>query len=114
MKHFSIIILMILCPFSIFATEAPVKEKVVSKTAVGNLIINVTEFETNDGGAKIALVNSEENYDNDNNFRQKVVPVKDKKAQYIVKDLEFGEYAVKVFHDENSNGKMDKNAMGTK
>jgi len=115
MKHYLIIFLMILCPFTIFATEAPetsVEKKVKINAGSGNLIINITGFATSDGEARVALVNSKENYNNDNNFRQKIVPVKDKKAQFFVKDIEFGEYAVKVIHDENSNGKLDTAMFG--
>ncbi|MCP3899894.1 MAG: DUF2141 domain-containing protein [Desulfobacteraceae bacterium] len=106
---------MVLSPFTIFATEeskTSVKENVRANVGLGTLIINVNGFENNDGGAKIAIVNSEVNYDESNNHRQKAVPVKNKKAQYIVEDLEFGEYAIKVFHDENSNGELDKAMFG--
>ena len=112
MKHFLIIFLIILCPLTIFATQAPVKGKVKSNAESKNLIINITGFKTNQGVARIALVDSKQNYDNDKNLRQKIIPVKDKKAQYIVKNLEFGKYAVKVFHDENSNGKLDTAIFG--
>ena len=33
-------------------------------------------------------------------------------AEVIFKDLPYGTYAVSVLHDENDNGKMDKNFMG--
>ena len=112
MKQYLIIFLVTLCPFTLFATEVPVKEKVVANAGFGDLIINISGFENSEGEARIALVNSEVNYEEDNNCRQKKVPVKDKKVQYIVKDLEFGEYAVKVFHDENSNGELDTAMFG--
>ena len=119
MKHvfnqYLIIVLMVLCPFTILATEAPetsLQNKVESNAGSGDLIINIMGFGTSEGEARIALVNSEENYDNDNNFRQKIVPVKAKKAQFIVEDIAFGEYAIKVFHDENSNGKLDTAMFG--
>jgi uncharacterized protein (DUF2141 family) len=115
MKHYLIIFLLILCPFTIFATEAPeisMGKKVKISTGSGDLIINITGFATSEGEARVALVNSKESYNNDNNFRQKIVPIKGKKAQFLVKDIEFGEYAVKVFHDENSNGKLDTAMFG--
>ena len=112
MKQYLIIILVTLCPFTLFATEAPVKEKVIPNAGLGDLIINISGFENSDGEARIAIVNSEVNYDESNNCRQKMVPVKDQKVQYIVKDLEFGEYAIKVFHDENSNGELDTAMFG--
>ena len=106
-----VIFLLILCPFTVFATEAP-ETSVGNKIETGDLIVIITGFETNEGEARIAIVNSEVNYDESNSCRQKIVPVKDKTAQYIVKDLEFGNYAVKVFHDENSNGELDTAMFG--
>jgi uncharacterized protein (DUF2141 family) len=29
-----------------------------------------------------------------------------------INDVPYGDYGVAVFHDENSNGKMDKNVLG--
>jgi uncharacterized protein (DUF2141 family) len=29
-----------------------------------------------------------------------------------INDVSYGDYGVAVFHDENSNGKMDKNVLG--
>ena len=114
-NQFVIIVLMVLCPFIILATETletSGQKKVEFNAGSGDLIINVTGFDTNEGEARIALVDSEENYNNDNNFRQKIVPVKDKKAQFIVKDIGFSEYVIKVFHDVNSNGKLDTAMFG--
>ena len=108
MKHFLIIFLIVLCPFVSFATDDAVR----IKSGSGDLVITITGFETNEGGARVAIVNSEVNYDEGNNYRQKIVPVEDKKAQYIVTDLEFGEYAIKIFHDENSNGELDTAMFG--
>ena len=30
----------------------------------------------------------------------------------IFKDLPYGRYAISLYHDKNSNGKLDKNVMG--
>lgn len=42
----------------------------------------------------------------------KVIPVSGKKISYTFNDLGEGNYAVAVFHDENKNGKLDKNYLG--
>ena len=39
-------------------------------------------------------------------------PIVDKKAVCEFSGIEAGTYAVSVFHDENSNGKLDTNFMG--
>ena len=109
-----VVFLLILSPITIFATETPETSEVSAQKQIesGDLIVTITGFETSEGEARIAIVNSEVNYDESNNCRQQAVPVKDRKAQYIVEGLEFGEYAVKVFHDENSNGELDTAMFG--
>jgi len=42
----------------------------------------------------------------------KVVPVTEKTMIYTFKDLPHGEYAFAIYHDENKNGKLDKNMLG--
>jgi len=42
----------------------------------------------------------------------KVIPVTGKKMNYSFTELEEGSYAVAVFHDQNKNGKLDKNYLG--
>ena len=111
MRQSVVIFLMFLFAFVVCADETP-ETSVKNKIATGELVVAITGFETSEGEARIAIVNSEVNYDESNNCRQKMLPVQDKKVQYIVKDLEFGEYAVKVFHDENSNGELDTAMFG--
>ncbi len=36
----------------------------------------------------------------------------EKNAVFQIKDLPIGEYAVRAFHDENNNGKLDKGIFG--
>ena len=36
----------------------------------------------------------------------------DQKVQVIYANLVYGWYGISIYHDENANGKMDKNAMG--
>jgi len=42
----------------------------------------------------------------------KIISVSGKKMSYSFNDLSEGQYAVAVFHDENKNGKLDKNYLG--
>ena len=43
-----------------------------------------------------------------NNAGQKALAtIKDKKAKWVFKNIPFGEYAVKVYHDENKNNKLE-------
>jgi len=82
--------------------------------STGNLIINISGFPSSDGFAMVALNNSEESYIGGENeaIAKARIRVVDQKAQVIFANLPYGSYGVSLYHDENSNEKMDKNAMG--
>ena len=48
----------------------------------------------------------------DAGFRHAIVKVENKQAVGVFEDVPNGEYAVKVFHDENANKKLDTNFVG--
>ena len=80
---------------------------------IGNLILNITGFENNEGSVRIALANSKEDYQTDDEaFRAVIISISEKKAKQIFEDLPFGIYAIKTFHDENENGELDTNFLG--
>ena len=79
----------------------------------GKLIINITGFENGDGDCWFALDNSEEVYERDDTvFVGKILPIVNNKVIVEIDSLEYGSYAVKVFHDENSNGELDTDFLG--
>ena len=80
----------------------------------GNLIINISGFPSSDGFAMVALNNSEESYKSGENeaMAKTKIRVVDQQVQVIFTNLPYGDYGVSLYHDENANGKMDKNAMG--
>ena len=79
----------------------------------GTLKLMISGFDIDKGHAKIALCNSEEDFKRpDNTFRSFNAIIKNGKSEWAFSDLPFGTYAVKVYHDENSNGNLDKNAFG--
>jgi uncharacterized protein (DUF2141 family) len=80
----------------------------------GRLKISVINIANNDGTVNLALYNSQSDYaskDGKPYLREKV-SILNKKAEIEFSDVPFGEYGIKVYHDENSNGVMDKNFMG--
>jgi uncharacterized protein (DUF2141 family) len=82
--------------------------------STGNLIVNISGFPSSDGFAMVALNNSEESYkggENEAVAKTKTMVV-DQKVQVIFANLPYGSYGVSIYHDENSNGEMDKNMMG--
>ena len=84
-----------------------------SESKKGTLIITVTGFENDEGAAMIGLYNSEEGYtETGKNYKGHSAEIKDSKVVWTIEDIPFGEYAVKLYHDENSNEKMDRNMLG--
>lgn len=79
----------------------------------GDFFLTVVGFENDLGKAMIALFNSEEAYsENGEKFKYVAAEIKDSKAEWAIEDLPFGEYAIKLYHDENENRKLDRNMLG--
>jgi len=90
--------------FFFFFTFQFVLAQSVEEKNTGNLTIVVTGFESDDGEVLIAVSNSRENYEsNDSAFVGVKVKIENKNAEYAFEELPFGEYAIKLFHDENMN-----------
>ena len=82
--------------------------------STGNLIINISGFPSSDGFAMVALHNSEESYEGGeaSAIAKTKIMVVDRRVQVFFTNLPYGWYGVSLYHDENGNGQMDKNAMG--
>lgn len=83
----------------------------LSSAQINNkLVVKVTNIESNKGAIGVAISNSEKT------FLGKSFVSKSKKAKTGEMIFEFevpnGTYTVSVMHDENKNGKLDKNFMG--
>jgi uncharacterized protein (DUF2141 family) len=103
----SIITFLVLVSFQLVLAQT------VEDKNTGNLTIVVTGFENDDGEVLIAVSNSRENYESDDSaFVGVKVKIKNGKAEHIVEDLPFGEYAIKLYHDENMDGELNSNFLG--
>jgi uncharacterized protein (DUF2141 family) len=62
----------------------------------------------------VALNNSKESYKSgeDTAIAKTKTVVVDRRAQVVFSNLPYGWYGISLYHDENRNGKMDKNMMG--
>jgi uncharacterized protein (DUF2141 family) len=82
--------------------------------SAGDLIVNISGFPSSDGFAMVTLSNSEESYEGGQTVAvaKAKARVVDQKAQVIFTNLPYGGYGVSLYHDENTNGEMDKNLMG--
>ena len=84
----------------------------------GDLQLTVTKANNNNGVVRIALYNSKEAYaadkrnTGDGAFRKEAVAVKNATAAYTFKDVPFGKYAIKVYHDEDNSGNFYTGAFG--
>jgi len=74
--------------------------------------VSIKELESNKGKVRIALYNTENNYEAGKSFRTQEVNITDKTAKCSFKNIHAGVYAIKFYHDENMNHKIDKNFFG--
>ncbi len=79
--------------------------------AQNTIEVEVTNFESNKGAAYIGLYNAENSF-LENEYKGKIVEIKNKKAVLVFKDIPDGTYAVSVFHDEDNNGELTTNFLG--
>ena len=81
--------------------------------ARGSLTLVVPGLASNEGKIIIALFDSAEGFEKDGAFvRSAFVEPENRGAVWTFGDLPFGEYAVRLFHDENGNEKLDTNWVG--
>ena len=87
-----------------------VPPKIIEK---GDLIIKITGFNSDEGKCWFGLDNTEEVYESEDTvFIGKIVPIINGKVNLTIESLAYGNYAIRVFHDENGNGKLDTDFLG--
>ena len=78
----------------------------------GSLTVNVSDVEKGKGHLMIALYKSEEDYKSGKaSFYTKVEALNGQEIA-VFENLPDGEYAIKMYQDENDNNKMDFNMVG--
>ena len=80
----------------------------------GTLLVQVENLESDDGCLRIAFFNSEKSFLKD---EQAVLATEyyfkgTKGVQMRFEDITFSTYAIAIYHDQNNNGKLDKNRLG--
>lgn len=79
----------------------------------GELRVKVIGLESSSGEVRIVLFNSEKSYSKDSKaFRAVELKIKDQTCEWVFKNIPYSEYAIKLFHDENGNKKLDTNLVG--
>ena len=82
--------------------------------AVNSIKVLVVGLHSNDGEVDCALFGGADGFPGDSSKAGKTTKSKIENGQAVCMfaDVAPGDYAVSVFHDENSNGKLDRNFMG--
>lgn len=75
------------------------------------LTVSVSGLKNNSGTVKVGLYNSDGTFLK-TTYKSVASKIKDNNAVVIFDNLPAGEYAISTYHDENNNGKLDKNMMG--
>ncbi len=82
----------------------------------GILKVDITGIKSAEGIVRIGLENSEDAFDKGElskaQFRSLELAAKLGRLEGVFEALPSGTYAIKVFHDANSNGKLDSNFFG--
>jgi uncharacterized protein (DUF2141 family) len=90
---------------------APLPSGFAGDSGTGELELIIEGFENSNGAARVALADSKENFSRATPFKGYIFPIVNHRVVETLV-LPCGEYAVKVFHDENGNGELDKGVFG--
>ena len=79
----------------------------------GDLTVRIEHIRNDHGSILAALYDSEASFMQQPSARAKFkVKAAAGTVEYVFHDLPAGKYALSAFHDENDNGKLDKNFVG--
>ena len=86
----------------------------ISNSSAQTITINFQNIDVKKGGyLYISLYNSDKGYPHlDNAYKTIYIPVGKKEMKVSFENIKPGIYAINVFHDENSNKKMETNFIG--
>lgn len=77
----------------------------------GKLTVAVSGLKSDTGIVKVGLYNSDGTFLK-TTYRNLASEIKNNEVVVTFDNLPAGEYAISTYHDENNNGKLDRNAMG--
>lgn len=77
-----------------------------------DLTVNVKQIEKIQGHLMVAVYHGESAYDSGEPAQASRVKVEGEEHAIVFSDLPDGEYAVKLYHDDNDNNKLDSNMFG--
>jgi len=77
-----------------------------------NIKLEISNIQVTEGMVMVAVYDTEANYNGGEPVAVSQIPVSSKKLSIDFPELAEGDYAIKLFHDENNNGKLDTNLVG--
>ena len=85
-----------------------------ASAAMNEIQIKIDEMNSDKGHILYILFNAEDGFPDDpsKSLRKGKISAAEAKDGFSLKELEDGEYAVSVIHDENDNDKLDTNFLG--
>lgn len=94
-----------------FLTTIAIFISFVSYAQTNTLTVTVTNFKNNQGKVIVGI------YNGANNFMKKTIyskvgDIKANTAKVVFENIPDGEYAISLYHDENSNNKLDTGWFG--
>lgn len=83
----------------------------ICKAQTGKLILSLNGFENNEGKAVIKLYSSSDGFpkDDEKAYKMLISKINQKECYVEIPNIQPGEYAVAVYHDENNNNILDTN-----
>lgn len=107
MRHLSLVATSWLCLTSAVPSLAQPRPE------SGALTVVIEGLQNDNGSVRIAISGSEENYDDYANPMIGVsAAIERGVARWQFSELPFGDYAIKAFHDEDSDGDLNTNFLG--
>jgi uncharacterized protein (DUF2141 family) len=107
MKHTMMLFLLV----AVFPLETSHAEDTNNQT--GSITVQLTGVEHDQGTVKLCVCRSEDEYTGKTKeFCTASKEIKSKKAEWVFKNMPYGKYSIKAFHDENGNSKLDTNFAG--
>ncbi len=92
---------------------APAQDNKKEKTR-GTIIVRMSDFNSDNGKVYVSLHDKSKPFPHNSGeaYSRGISKIKNKKSEYIFRNVPHGTYAIAVFHDENDNNKMDSNFLG--
>ena len=83
----------------------------------GSITVQISGLNNDNGVVRIALYNDKEEYSKDRGsasraFQKDKAPIKNKTATCTFSNLPYGDYAIKLYHDEDNSGKFKTGMFG--